>query len=149
MKPPRAARDYTIVLYDHACPMCRTEMTRLKKRDALNRLRLVNIAHPAFDAAAWGFDAAALSDALHARTPQGDWLIGMTAIRHVYAQVRLGWLMAPSGWPLLAPMFDRCYLMIARRRMALSRWLPGGGAQACDGSQCAVMGSPGPRGERP
>ena len=119
----RSRYDFSIVLYDHECPLCRTEMFQLKRRDTLNRLRLVNVAHPEFDAAAWGFDRAALSAALHARNADGKWLIGMPAIRHVYAQVGLGWLAAPTGWKLLAPYFDRLYRRIALNRLAISRWL--------------------------
>lgn len=126
------ARDVTIVLYDHACPMCRAEMQRLKRRDATDCLRLVDIADKEFRAEAWGFSAQSLADALHTRAPDGRWLIGMAAIRHVYAQVGLGWLLAPTGWPVVGRMFDRLYAWIARNRMWVSRAWGTDCGGACD-----------------
>jgi predicted DCC family thiol-disulfide oxidoreductase YuxK len=126
------ARDVTVVLYDHACPMCRAEMQRLKRRDTTDRLRLVDIVDKDFRAEAWGFSAQSLADALHARAPDRRWLIGMAAIRHVYAQVGLGWLLAPTGWPLVGRMFDRLYAWIARNRMWVSRAWGANCGGACD-----------------
>jgi predicted DCC family thiol-disulfide oxidoreductase YuxK len=132
-----AARDATIVLFDGACPLCRTEMQRLKLRDPDHRLRLVDIAAPDFNAPAWGFELAALRDALHARAPDGRWMIGMAAIRHVYARVGLGWLLAPTGWPVLRPAFDRFYAWLARHRVSVSGRLLALGYGRCD-ANCAV-----------
>lgn len=39
-------------LYDGACRVCSTEVDRLRRRDAAGKLRLVDISHPSFDAAA-------------------------------------------------------------------------------------------------
>lgn len=133
-----AARNATIVLFDGACPLCRAEMQRLKLRDPDHRLRLVDIAAPEFNAPAWGFELAALGDALHARAPDGRWLIGMAAIRHVYARVGLGWLLAPTGWPVLRPAFDRFYAWLARNRVPVSGRLLALGYGRCD-AHCAVV----------
>ena len=132
-----AARDVTIVLYDGACPLCRTEMLRLKRRDPGNRLRLVNIAAPDFNAPAWGFSQAALGMALHVRSPEGRWLIGMAAIRHVYARVGLGWLLAPTGWRPLRRVFDAMYAWLARHRLPVSGRLRALGYGRCD-ERCAL-----------
>ena len=132
-----AARDVTIVLYDGACPLCRTEMLRLKRRDPGNRLRLVNIAAPDFNAPAWGFSQAALGMALHVRSPEGRWLIGMAAIRHVYARVGLGWLLAPTGWRPLRRVFDAMYAWVARHRLPVSGRLRALGYGRCD-ERCAL-----------
>lgn len=132
-----AARDVTIVLFDGACPMCRTEMQRLKLRDPDHRLRLVDIAAPDFNAPAWGFELTALGNALHARAPDGRWLIGMAAIRHVYGRVGLGWLLAPTGWPLLRPAFDRFYAWLVRHRVPVSGRLLALGYGRCD-ARCTV-----------
>jgi predicted DCC family thiol-disulfide oxidoreductase YuxK len=132
-----AARDVTIVLYDGACPLCRTEMLRLKRRDPGNRLRLVNIAAPDFNAPAWGFSQAALGMALHVRSPDGRWLIGMAAIRHVYARVGLGWLLAPTGWWPLRRVFDAMYAWVARHRLPVSGRLRALGYGRCD-ERCAL-----------
>ena len=113
----------SIVLYDHACPLCRTEMLRLKQRDSHERLILLDINSDEFDEQVWGVSRAEASRALHVLTPQDRWLIGMPANRHVYARVGLGWLMAPSGWPLLSRLADVFYGYIAPNRLRVSRWL--------------------------
>ena len=116
-------RPQTIVLYDRTCPLCRGEMYRLKRRDFKNKLQLIDLFDPAFDASIFGIDRAAASAALHVRTAEGVWLVGMPAIRHVYRQVGLNWLMAPSGWPIVSPLADLWYRHFARNRIVISKWL--------------------------
>jgi len=113
----------SVVLYDHACPVCRVEMERLKRRDRQERLVLLDISSPAFNEQTWGISHADASAALHVLTPTNEWLVGMPAIRHVYQRVGLGWMMAPSGWSVISPLADRLYRYIAPNRYAISRWL--------------------------
>ncbi len=113
----------SIVLYDHACPLCRAEMQRLKALDHDAKLILLDINSPDFNEDSWGVSRSAASTALHVFTPNDDWLIGMPAIRHVYTQVGLGWLMAPTGWPLVSPLADLAYRYFAPNRFVISRWL--------------------------
>ena len=113
---------FAIVLYDGNCPMCCEEMAWLSGRDKNHRLRFVNVAHPEFDAAAWHLEKQALNTAIHVRTTTGNWLVGMPAIRYLYVQIGLGWVLAVTGWPLLAPVFDWLYLHLAKNRIAVSAW---------------------------
>jgi len=115
----------SIVLYDHACPMCRAEMLCLKQRDRYGRLILIDINSQDFEKHARGVSRNDAAAALHVLASNHEWLIGMSAIRHVYAQVGLGWLMAPTGWPLIAPISDLAYQYIAPNRFLISRWLGG------------------------
>ena len=127
----------SIVLYDHACPLCRAEMQRLKALDLNAKLMLLDINSPDFSEDTWGVSRSAASAALHVLTPNGDWLVGMPAIRHAYAQVGLGWLMAPSGWPLVSPIADLAYRYVAPNRFVISRWLGMGRASAtCSDDVC-------------
>jgi predicted DCC family thiol-disulfide oxidoreductase YuxK len=113
----------SVVLYDYACPVCRVEMERLKRRDRHERLVLLDINSPAFNEQTWGVTHAQASAALHVLTPDNEWLVGVPAIHHVYQQVGLGWLMAPTRWPVVASIADRFYRYIAPNRYAISRWL--------------------------
>lgn len=129
----------TLVLYDRACPLCNTEMHRLKRRDRRDRLCLVDISESGYETARYGFERAALLSALHVRTPSGQWLIGMPAIRHVYRQVGLGWLIGLTEWPPFDRFFDALYPMIAANRVALSRWLRiKNRPAACTTGVCAI-----------
>lgn len=128
----------SVVLYDHACPLCRAEMQRLKALDHDAKLILLDINSPEFSEAIWGVSREEASAALHVFTPDAKWLIGMPAIRHVYAQVGLGWLMAPTAWPLLSPLADLAYRYIAPNRFVISRWLGLGRApETCSDDVCS------------
>lgn len=117
------AEQPSLVFYDHACPLCRAEMQRLKNVDHKERLRLIDISAPTFDEAKWGISRAKLSAAMYVLVAPGQWLVGMPAIRHVYHQVGLGWLMAPTGWPMISPLADVVYRHFAPNRNLISRWL--------------------------
>ena len=113
----------SVVLYDHACPLCRTEMQRLKRQDKYARLVLIDINSAAFSEQTWGVSRAEAARALHVLTPANDWLVGMPAIRHVYEQVGLGWLLAITRWPVISSVADLAYRTIAPNRQLISRWL--------------------------
>ncbi|MDH5326447.1 MAG: DUF393 domain-containing protein [Gammaproteobacteria bacterium] len=118
-----AGPNRNVVLYDHECPLCRREMLRLKSLDKDGRLELININGPSFREKDWGVSHAQVSEAMHVLTGEGIWLVGMPAIRYVYAQVGHGWYMVPSGWPVLSRLADLAYGAIAKNRYFVSKWL--------------------------
>mgnify|MGYP003417312638 CR=1 FL=1 len=109
------------LLYDRRCPVCRLEMDELRERDAASKLRFIDISAEGFDAAAWGATPAQLDALLHAVDAQGRTHRGVPALRLAYAAVGLGALWAPTGWPLLRPLFDAAYAVFARHRHQISR----------------------------
>jgi predicted DCC family thiol-disulfide oxidoreductase YuxK len=121
--------DFSVVLYDHSCNLCRREMSGLKRRDHLQRLLMVDISHPDFDQDVWGFDLETLNRALHVRTPEGEWLVGLPAVRHVYQQVGLGWIWWGTRLPVLSNLSDYVYKWFARNRYTLT-------GRACSSNTC-------------
>ncbi len=111
---------YSIVLYDHSCNLCRREMANLKKRDHLQRLLMIDISHPDFDAEIWGFEMSELNAALHVKTTESEWLKGLPAIHYIYKQVGLGWIWWPSQVPLLSGLSNYAYAWFARNRHRLT-----------------------------
>lgn len=111
-------------LYDGACSVCASEVDRLRRRDAAGRLSLVDIASPSFDASAYGRSQHDLMARVHALGADGSVLVGMDAVRAVYAAVGLRWLVAPTAWPGLRPLFDRMYAWFARNRYRFNRRAP-------------------------
>jgi predicted DCC family thiol-disulfide oxidoreductase YuxK len=108
--------------FDAACPMCRTEMASLRARDARGRLRFEDVRAPGFVPPA-GATVAAMLEAIHGRTADGRIVAGVETLRLAYAAVGLGWLAAPTAWPLLRGPSERAYRWIARHRYALPAWL--------------------------
>jgi predicted DCC family thiol-disulfide oxidoreductase YuxK len=127
----------SVVLYDHACPLCRAEMQRLKRQDKYARLVLIDINSAAFSEKTWGISHAEASRALHVLTPDNEWLIGMPAIRHVYECLGLGWLLAITRWPVISSVADLAYRCIAPNRQLFSRWLGlQSGSTRCAAGRC-------------
>ncbi|MDX2116436.1 MAG: DUF393 domain-containing protein [Planctomycetota bacterium] len=121
------------ILLDGACPVCRREGDLLRRLDrGRGRLALEDISAPSFDPARFGLTSQQVVDQIHALDPSGRVIVGMEVFRRAYAAVGLGWLLAPTAWPLLRPVFDRLYLLFARNRV---RWF---GGSTCAGGACAV-----------
>ncbi len=133
MQPDNTAQ--TQVFYDGACPVCNAEMKILRHWDRKDYLDLIDIAAPGFDAQAWPVSIADMNALLHVRLPDGAWLTGMVATRHLYRTVGRGWMLTFTGWPLLSRLFDRAYAWFARHRMPISMWL---GIRRCADSACRI-----------
>jgi predicted DCC family thiol-disulfide oxidoreductase YuxK len=94
----------------------------LKKHDAQGRLRFTDIRAVDFQPLKTGVSMEVLEKQIHAVLPDGSVISRMEVIRAAYREIGLGWLAAPTGWPLLRPLFDRLYGQIAKHRMAISRF---------------------------
>jgi len=109
------------VLYDGDCPLCMREVAMLTRRDPDGRsARFEDIAAAGFDASSYGRTHAELMARIHGVLPDGTLIEGVEVFRRVYSAVGLGWLAAPSGWPLLRPLFDAAYRGFARNRLRLT-----------------------------
>jgi predicted DCC family thiol-disulfide oxidoreductase YuxK len=127
------------MLYDGDCPLCAREVAFLRRRNERGALDLVDISDPGFDPSSWGLDAQGLTRQdlmarIHGVMPDGRVIEGMEVFRRAYAAVGLGWVMAPSGWPVLGRLFDAAYAWFARNRLRLTGR---GHAHAC-GDACAA-----------
>lgn len=108
------------LLYDGACPVCNLEMDNLKARNTAGLLQFVDIAAPFFDPAPYGASLEEMNGLIHAVRPDGSLVIGVEVFRLAYGAVGLGHLAAPTGWPLLKPVFDAAYKVFARNRYGIS-----------------------------
>jgi len=133
------------VLYDGDCPLCTREIEMLRRRDPAGRdARFVDISAPGFDAFRYGTTHEALMARIHGVLPDGTRVEGMEVFRRVYRAVGLGWLVAPTGWPGLRPLFDAAYRWFARNRLRIT-----GRGDGCDARACeAHAGERAPAGPR-
>ena len=123
------------VLIDGACPLCRREAALLRRLDrGRARLRLDDIAAPDFDPVTVGRSMDELMGTIHGVAADGTVVTGMEVFRRAYAAVGFGWMLAPTGWPGLRPLFDRAYRWFARNRMRLT----GRSGDACVGDRCGA-----------
>ncbi len=121
------------VLYDGECPLCVREVNMLQKLNRKGRLALEDIAAPDFEASRYGRTFGELMGSIHGVLPDGSLVSGMEVFRRAYAAVGLGMLVAPTGWPLLKPLFDYFYKVFARNRLRLT-----GRSEVCANGRCAV-----------
>ncbi|WP_411867216.1 thiol-disulfide oxidoreductase DCC family protein [Vulcanococcus limneticus] len=115
------------LLYDGGCPLCVREVRWLGSRDgALHgeepRLAFVDIDQPGYDPAAHaGVTYRQAMGRIHAIAADGSVLQDLAVFRAAYRLIGLGWLYAPTGWPLLGPLAEALYRLWAERRLWLTR----------------------------
>ncbi|MFC4158725.1 thiol-disulfide oxidoreductase DCC family protein [Chitinimonas lacunae] len=121
--------------YDSRCPLCATEMARLRRFDRSGRLDFVDIRRPDFVPHHHGLDPIAIEQALHGRCDDGRLLVGVPCIVAAYQLTgRLRWTRWLNHRTVL-PLSAALYRWVARHRYRLSPWL---GYRRCDGEQCQL-----------
>lgn len=124
------------VLYDGACPICQKEVAWLCWKNTRGKLSLRDIRAQGFDPARYGKSMPELLAEIHGVHPDGSMIKGMPVFRASYRAVGLGWLLAPTGWPLLRPLFDGLYRLFARHRSKLGGMLTG---VTCRDAACNIQ----------
>lgn len=132
---------YPLTIYfDASCAICSAEMGALKARDAAGRLQLVDCS-PA-DFAGGPAPREALMAAIHVSDAEGKVHVGVPAIRICRAAVGLSSGSLLLDLPLVAPLADRAYALLARNRYRIPRWLAarlaGRVAPSCDDGNCRI-----------
>ena len=127
-------------LFDGECPLCALEVALLRRLDrGRGRLDFEDIAAPDFDAQRYGRTHAELMARIHGVLADGTVIEGVEVFRRAYAAVGLGWLVAPTRWPLVRRLVDAAYRWFARNRLRLTS------RAACAADRCAVHPASAPR----
>ncbi|CAM4047590.1 DUF393 domain-containing protein [Vreelandella rituensis] len=129
-QPLQASAPVTL-FHDGHCPFCRVEVAWLEKHRQRERVKLVDIQSPTFNAEAYGTRFERMMGKLHVLDSQGAWYIGMDASRALYAVLgyrRLVWL---SCLPGVCGVMDAGYRFFARRRVRLGQWWEKRQAKRC------------------
>lgn len=115
---------YPLTLYyDAACPLCNSEMQNLMLRNQAGQLRFVDISAPGFQSPDAQVSPADMGRLIHARTPAGDWVVGVEVFRLAYRAAGLPRVAAALEAPGLRQVADALYPWVARHRHALPRWI--------------------------
>lgn len=122
------------LLYDGECPFCKLEVDWLRARDRNGRLRAIDIAADGFDPSLFSLTKERVHARLHGVDEFGTVLEGMDAIRAAWRAAGVGWVMAPTGWPVVRWLFDLGYLVFARYRVPLGRLF----GRRCDAGRCST-----------
>jgi predicted DCC family thiol-disulfide oxidoreductase YuxK len=122
------------VLYDGECPFCVREVSWLRRRNRAGQLAFEDVASHSFDPSRYGRTREELLGVIHGVFPDGRIVSKVEVFRQAYRAVGLGWLLAPTGWPVLRWIFDRAYLLFARYRVRLGRLF----GRSCTSGACGV-----------
>ena len=109
------------LLFDGACPLCLREVKFLKRRDLQGRLAFVDIDQHAYDPAQWkGISYRDAMVRIHAVRSDGEILKDVAVFREAYRWVGLGWIYAPTEWPVIGLLIDRLYRLWASQRLRMT-----------------------------
>ena len=109
------------LLYDGECPFCGREVRWLRRLNRRAHLAFEDISSPDFDPLRYGATREQLMGVIHGVFPDGRIVRKLEAFRQAYRAVGLGWLLAPTGWPVVRWLFDGLYALFARNRVPLRR----------------------------
>jgi len=110
------------VFYDGGCSICDREAQMWRRLDRRQRLRLIDIASPDFDAADHGLNAAAVQEFMHAKTPDGGVFVGVDALRWVWRELPgFNALAHLSSLPGIDRLVRAAYRAFARNRYRFAR----------------------------
>jgi len=111
------------IYYDASCPLCNGEMHNLMLRNVNGLLQFVDASPADFNSPLEGIAREDLMKLLHARKANGEVIKGVEVFRLAYTAVGLGWVTAPTAWPVLRWLADKGYPVLARNRHRLPHWL--------------------------
>lgn len=129
--------DRFTLLYDGACQFCVREVRWLQLWNRRGLLAFEDISAPGFDPARHGLTQEALMQAIHGVYSDGRIVRALEAFREAYRRIGLGWVLAPTGWPALRPLFDALYRLFACHRIPLGSLF----GQACASGACRLRQS--------
>jgi predicted DCC family thiol-disulfide oxidoreductase YuxK len=110
------------LLYDGDCPLCLREVNFLQKKDAGRGLvQFVDIADDAYDPAQHGgVDFETAMGRIHAVLADGTVIKNVEVFRRIYSILGIGWIYAPTRWPVIGPLVDKLYDIWADLRLKVT-----------------------------
>lgn len=110
------------LLYDGDCPLCLREVNFLQKKDAGRGLiKFVDIADDCYDPADHGgIDFETAMGRIHAIRADGTIIKNVEVFRQIYSLLGIGWLYAPTRWPVIGPIVDKLYDLWADWRLRVT-----------------------------
>lgn len=114
------------LLYDGCCPLCLREVELLGRKDRQRhgeclKLAFVDIDQPEYNPDSYaGISYREAMGRIHAIDASGAVLRDVEVFRRAYELIGLGWLYAPTQWPLLRPMANLAYGVWATLRLRIT-----------------------------
>jgi predicted DCC family thiol-disulfide oxidoreductase YuxK len=113
------------IFYDGGCPLCLCEIKHLKYLDAQQRIKFVDINGDNFSINYPQIDPVSANRILHGRLSNGRIIQGLDVTHKAWSLVGKGKWTAILRVPIIKSIADLCYLLFARHRYRISKWLTG------------------------
>ncbi len=113
------------IFFDGACPLCLKEMQHLYRADGLQKICFVDINTEVFEAQYPDIDKESANKILHGKLADGSLILGLDVTCKAWNLVGKGRWISFLRWPIIKPMADLAYLLFAKYRYPISRWLTG------------------------
>tara|TARA_B100000686_G_scaffold275898_1_gene294651 strand:+ start:45 stop:452 length:408 start_codon:yes stop_codon:yes gene_type:complete len=110
------------LLFDGGCPLCLREVKFLRSRDTLDNISFIDIDSPKYQPDLYsGISYKDAMGRIHAINESGEILKDVAVFREAYRLIGLGWIYAPTSWPILGSLIDQVYKLWAQWRLPLTR----------------------------
>ena len=110
------------LLYDGGCPLCLREVKFLRSRDTLENISFIDIDSPNYQPDLYsGIGYKDAMGRIHAINESGEILKDVAVFREAYRLIGLGWIYAPTNWPILGSLTNQVYKLWAQWRLPLTR----------------------------
>ena len=110
------------LLFDGGCPLCLREVKFLRSRDTLDNISFIDIDSPNYQPDLYsGISYKDAMGRIHAINESGEILKDVAVFREAYRLIGLGWIYAPTNWPILSSLIDQVYKLWAQWRLPLTR----------------------------
>ena len=110
------------LLYDGECPLCLREVNFLQKKDAgRGVVKFTDIADVNYNPNEnGGVDFETAMGRIHAVRADGTLVKNVAVFREVYDALGIGWMYAPTKWPVVGVIVDKLYDWWADKRLAVT-----------------------------
>ncbi len=110
------------LLYDGECPLCVREVNFLQKKDAGRGLvKFTDIASLDYNPAQnGGVDFETAMGRIHAVRADGSIVKNVAVFQEVYDAIGIGWMYAPTKWPIVGPLVNKIYDIWADWRLMVT-----------------------------
>ena len=109
------------LLFDGGCPLCQREVSFLRSRDNFKSISFIDIDSLNYQPKLYcGITYREAMGRVHAITSSGEVLKDIEVFREAYRLVGLGWVYAPSTWPISKYLIDSLYRLWSLWRLPIT-----------------------------
>ena len=113
------------LLFDGGCPLCLREVRFLRSRDTHKNISFIDIDSQDYQPDLYsGISYKDAMGRIHAINESGEILKDVAVFREAYRLVGLGWIYAPTRWPVLGQLINQVYKVWAQWRLPFTRRPP-------------------------